>query len=73
MASACLANTMKISGTDIVVVLGGNTTQRRFNDQFAWCEETFGEFRDRWNYDIMKDAYAFRHEEDAVLFKLKWS
>jgi hypothetical protein len=72
MDSACLANTMKISGTDIVVVPGGNNTQRRFNDQFAWCEETFGEFRDRWNYDIMKDAYGFRHEEDAVLFKLKW-
>jgi hypothetical protein len=58
---------------DIIVVPGGNNTQRRFNDQFAWCEETFGEFRDRWNYDVMKDAYAFRHESDAVLFKLKWS
>jgi hypothetical protein len=56
----------------IIVVPGGNTDQRRFNDQFAWCEETFGKFRDRWNYDIMKDAYGFRHEEDAVLFKLKW-
>jgi hypothetical protein len=73
MVLDCLENIIAISGIDIVVVLGNNITQRRFNDQFAWCEETFGQFRDRWNYDIMKDAYAFRHEEDAVLFKLKWS
>jgi hypothetical protein len=56
----------------IVVVPGNNKTQGRFNDQFAWCEETFGKFRERWNYDIMKDVYGFRHESDAILFKLKW-
>ena len=40
--------------------------------QFLWCEETFGKFRERWNYDIVKDIYGFRHESDAVLFRLKW-
>ncbi|CAB4137232.1 hypothetical protein UFOVP328_10 [uncultured Caudovirales phage] len=58
---------------NIIVVPGGNTSQRRFNDQFAWCEETFGKFRERWNYDVMKDVYGFRYEVDAVLFKLKWT
>ena len=74
MASACLANITKTYGTnmDIIVVPGSNKDQRRFNDQFAWCEETFGRFRDRWNYDIMKDVYGFRHESDATLFRLKW-
>jgi hypothetical protein len=74
MASVCLANTTKISGTnmDIIVVPGHNRNQRTFNDQFAWCEETFGQFRDRWNYDVMRDVYGFRYESDAVLFKLKW-
>jgi hypothetical protein len=56
----------------IITVPGRNQNQRRFNDQFSWCEETFGKFRERWNYDIMKDVYGFRHESDAVLFKLKW-
>ena len=57
---------------NITVVPGNNTHHTRQEMQFVWCEETFGKFRDRWNYDIMKDAYAFRYKEDAVLFKLKW-
>jgi hypothetical protein len=56
----------------ITVVPGDNKNQSRFNDQFAWCEETLGPFRDRWNYDIMRDVYGFKHESDAVLFKLRW-
>jgi hypothetical protein len=56
----------------IIVVPGNNKDQQRFNDQFAWCEKTFGKFRERWNYNIMKDVYGFRHKSDAVLFKLKW-
>ncbi len=57
----------------ITVVPGGNKDQRRFNDQFAWCEETFGQFRERWNYDIVKDVYGFRYKSDATLFRLKWA
>ena len=57
---------------DVIVVPGGNTTQRRFNDQFAWCEETFGPFRVSWNYDIIRDVYGFKNEVDATLFRLKW-
>jgi len=57
---------------DIIVVPGNNKSHDRFNDQFAWCEKTFGQFRDQWNYDIVKDVYGFRQESDAVFFRLKW-
>lgn len=56
----------------IITIPGENKSQRRFNDQFAWCEETFGNFRERWNYDIMRDVYGFKHEADATLFRLRW-
>jgi hypothetical protein len=56
----------------ITVVHGNNTHHTRQEMQFLWCEETFGKFRERWNYDIVKDIYGFRHESDAVLFRLKW-
>ena len=57
---------------DVIKVPGGNNNQRRFNDQFAWCEETFGPFRVDWNYDIMADVYGFKNDADATLFRLKW-
>ena len=57
---------------NIITVPGNNTHHTRQEIQFAWCEKTFGQFRDQWNYDIVKDVYGFRHESDAVLFRLKW-
>jgi hypothetical protein len=56
----------------IAVAPGNNKSHKSFNAQFAWCEETFGKFGQRWNYDTIKDIYRFRHESDAVLFRLKW-
>jgi hypothetical protein len=69
-----LENILNRSGIDmsIIVVHGNNTHHTRQELQFAWCEETFGKFRERWNYDIVKDVYGFHHESDAVLFRLKW-
>ena len=49
-----------------------------------WCRQNIGEFDQEWyklGEDIMaqgimtdyKSTYMFRREQDAVLFKLRWS
>jgi hypothetical protein len=52
-----------------------------FDDEILlWCVETLGNrFTEWYSYDIaysidyVKRLYAFRHEEDLLLFKLRWS
>lgn len=60
-------------------------TSQAWPEVCAWCEETIGEFDQAWyklGEDIAaqitmtndyKSTYLFRREQDAVLFKLKWS
>jgi hypothetical protein len=40
---------------------------------FQWCEQHFGEFRDRWNLRIIDGIWEFKNSGDATLFQLRWA
>jgi len=59
-------------------------TSHPWTEVCAWCEQNIGTFDREWyklGEDIMaqgimtdyKSTYMFRREQDAVLFKLRWS
>lgn len=51
------------------IVLSGNPVP-----QFIWCKETFGTKDAGWccQMGITFTKIYFKHEEDFMLFKLKW-
>jgi hypothetical protein len=53
----------------------GSALQERTNKVQAWCKEHIGEPYQEWmfNYELPEDSLTFMCEEDAILFKLKFS
>lgn len=42
-------------------------------ERFSWCESNFGLYCSTWKYNIMTGEWAFKNEQQALLFTLKWS
>ena len=47
--------------------------QKNYYEIGEWCYETFGEPDFRWADEIFYGEVYFKHEEDLMLFVLRWS